>query len=73
MSAGDWGLLAALGTIWGGSYFFAKVALAELPPLTIVLGRVGMALIGLALAVMDGRLAAMLNRGRVAPSRLQSD
>jgi drug/metabolite transporter (DMT)-like permease len=47
MSAADWGLLVALGTIWGGSYFFAKVALAELPPLTIVLGRVGFAAMAL--------------------------
>ena len=47
MSAADWGLLVALGTIWGGSYFFAKVALAELPPLTIVLGRVGFAALAL--------------------------
>jgi drug/metabolite transporter (DMT)-like permease len=47
MSAADWGLLVALGTIWGGSFFFAKVALAELPPLTIVLGRVGFAALAL--------------------------
>jgi len=48
MSAADWGSLAALGAIWGGSYFFAKVALTELPPLTIVLGRVGFAALALA-------------------------
>ncbi len=47
MNATDWTLLVALGTIWGGSYFFAKVALAELPPLTIVLGRVGFAAVAL--------------------------
>jgi drug/metabolite transporter (DMT)-like permease len=49
MSAVDWGLLFALGLIWGGSFFFAKVAVAELPPLTIVLGRVGFAALTLAL------------------------
>jgi drug/metabolite transporter (DMT)-like permease len=58
MNAADWGLLATLGTIWGGSYFFAKVALAELPPLTIVLGRVGFAALALApvLALLSQRM-----------------
>ena len=51
MSVADWGLLFALGLIWGGSFFFAKVALAELPPLTIVLGRVGFAALTLALVL----------------------
>jgi drug/metabolite transporter (DMT)-like permease len=51
MSAIDWGLLFALGIIWGGSFFFAKVALAELPPFTIVLGRVGFATLILALVL----------------------
>jgi drug/metabolite transporter (DMT)-like permease len=51
MSAIDWGLLFALGLIWGGSFFFAKVALVELPPLTIVLGRVGFAALTLALVL----------------------
>lgn len=43
MSTGDWGLLIALSIIWGGSFFFAKVAVAEMPPLTIVLARVAIA------------------------------
>jgi len=33
-------LLLALATVWGGSFFFAKIALKEVPPLTIVLHRV---------------------------------
>jgi drug/metabolite transporter (DMT)-like permease len=45
MRLSDWLLLLALGTLWGGSFFFAAVALAELPPLTIVLSRVGIAAI----------------------------
>ena len=33
-------LLLALATVWGGSFFFAEVALQEVPPLTIALHRV---------------------------------
>lgn len=43
MSAGDWGLLLLLGAIWGGSFFFARIAVAEIPPLTLVLFRVAIA------------------------------
>jgi len=39
----DWMLLATLGILWGGSYFFGKVALAQLPPFTVAVGRLGMA------------------------------
>ena len=43
MGLADWLLLVALSLVWGGSFFFAKVAVAEVPPLTIVLARVGLA------------------------------
>jgi len=43
MSAQTWGLLALLGMIWGGSFFFARVAVAYVPPATLVLLRVGLA------------------------------
>jgi len=33
-------LLLALATVWGGSFFFAEIALTEVPPLTITLHRV---------------------------------
>jgi drug/metabolite transporter (DMT)-like permease len=33
-------LLLALAAVWGGSFFFAEIALRELPPLTIALHRV---------------------------------
>jgi drug/metabolite transporter (DMT)-like permease len=39
----DWPLLVLLAVLWGGSYFFAGVAVRELPPLTIVLARVTLA------------------------------
>lgn len=43
----DWGLLLFLSVLWGGSFFFSKVALAELPPFTVVLGRVAIAAMAL--------------------------
>jgi drug/metabolite transporter (DMT)-like permease len=43
MSATDWLLLLALSVLWGGSFFFAKIAVAEIPPLTVALGRVAIA------------------------------
>lgn len=46
-----WGLLAALSLVWGGSFFFAEVALAALPPFTIVLARLALGAAGLWLLV----------------------
>ena len=43
MSAVDWLMLVSLSVLWGGSFFFAKIAVGELPPLTLVLGRVAIA------------------------------
>ena len=43
MTLQAWVLLAALSVLWGGSFFFVEVALAGLGPLTVVLGRVGIA------------------------------
>ncbi len=43
MTGPEWGLLAMLATVWGGSFFFNRVALAELPVLTVVLARVALA------------------------------
>ncbi len=43
MGALEWGLLLLLSLVWGGSFFFAEVALEELGPFTVVLGRVGFA------------------------------
>lgn len=48
MRLGEWGMLAGLSVIWGGSFFFSKVALGELPPLSVVLGRVALAALTLA-------------------------
>jgi drug/metabolite transporter (DMT)-like permease len=43
----EWILLIALGVLWGGSFFFAKVAVEEVPPLTLVLYRVLLASLAL--------------------------
>ncbi|EFH11955.1 DMT family transporter [Pseudoroseomonas cervicalis] len=43
MGPPEWGLLGLLSLLWGGSFFFSKVALSEWPPLTLVLARVGLA------------------------------
>ena len=43
MSAVDWLMLVGLSVLWGGSFFFAKIAVGELPPLTVALGRVAIA------------------------------
>ncbi|MCC7272323.1 MAG: DMT family transporter [Alphaproteobacteria bacterium] len=43
MTAPEWAMLLALALLWGGSFFFVGVAVGALPPLTIVLVRVGLA------------------------------
>lgn len=43
MSARDWGQLLLLGAICGGSFFFARIAVAEMHPLVLVLFRVAIA------------------------------
>jgi drug/metabolite transporter (DMT)-like permease len=43
MTAREWGLLALLSLLWGGSYLFVGVAVKEIPPLTLVTLRVGLA------------------------------
>ncbi|AYO85518.1 DMT family transporter [Methylobacterium brachiatum] len=43
MSAPEWAMLLGLSILWGGSFFFTGLALAGLPPLTLVVLRVGLA------------------------------
>lgn len=54
MKAIDWIYLWTLSLLWGGSFLFNELALAGLPPLSIVWGRVALAtvLLGLALRVL---------------------
>jgi drug/metabolite transporter (DMT)-like permease len=46
-----WLWLLSLSVLWGGSFFFAKVAVAELGPFTVVFARVALAALALALVV----------------------
>ena len=46
-----WLWLLSLSVLWGGSFFFAKVALGELGPFTVVFVRVALAALALALIV----------------------
>jgi drug/metabolite transporter (DMT)-like permease len=57
MSAADWLLLIVLSVFWGGSFYFAKIAVVEIPPLTLALGRVGIAAAALAAIAHILRLA----------------
>ncbi|MBM7048273.1 MULTISPECIES: DMT family transporter [Rhizobium] len=51
MSALTWGLLLLLGLIWGGSFFFARIAVHHVPPLTLVLLRLSLAAVALHLYI----------------------
>ncbi len=50
----EWFLLIFLSLLWGGSFFFGQVALVELPPLTLVLARTGIAAVVLGVLLRTG-------------------
>lgn len=43
----DWAQLFLLSVLWGGSFFFVAIAVQELPPLTVVILRTGIAALAL--------------------------
>src|SRR6266481_3796336 len=43
MGRREWAMLLMLAAAWGGIFLYAKLALAELPPLVIVLWRLAIA------------------------------
>lgn len=51
MTLREWGMLFLLSVLWGGAFFFAAVAVRELPPLTVVLLRAGLGAMALALVL----------------------
>ena len=51
MGFAEWSMLVTLSILWGGAFFFQGVAVQELPPLSIVALRVGLAALVLWLVV----------------------
>jgi len=47
MGTAEWLLLLLLSVLWGGSFLFAKVAVGELPPMTVAFLRVAIAALAL--------------------------
>lgn len=45
MTSAEWAMIITLSILWGGSFFFVGVAVNDLPTLTIVVARVGLAAI----------------------------
>ena len=58
MAAQDWALLVTLSLIWGGGFILAKIAVAEVPPLTVALLRVALAAMTLHLVRIALRVPA---------------
>ena len=48
----EWRLLLLLSVLWGGSFFFSRIAVGELPPLTVVFCRVVLAALALNVVVL---------------------
>lgn len=67
MGAPEWIALLALSTLWGGSFFFYKVLVSELPPFTVVLGRVSIAALALHLLLFARRDPLRLSPGMARP------
>ncbi len=51
MGVTEWSMLILLSVLWGGAFLFSKVAVTELAPFTVVLGRVGLGALALLLVV----------------------
>lgn len=69
MGALEWGLLLIVALVWGGAFFFVGIAVAELPNLTIVAGRVllGALLLNLVVVASGRRFpAGLLPWGAIA-------
>ncbi len=58
----EWGLLVLLSILWGGSFFFNAVAIAELPVFTVVVSRLVIAALILWLVVIVTKAAVPRDR-----------
>jgi len=64
MNAKGWGLLLLLALLWGSSFFFYKILVAVLTPVTVVLGRVGIAAVAMNLWLLATGRHVPLSHGR---------
>lgn len=62
MGLKEWITLLLLSLLWGGSFLFIEISVGQLPPLTVVLVRVGIAAIVLAIALKIFRIKVPINR-----------
>ncbi len=60
----EWGMLLILSVVWGGSFFFNRVAVQELPVFTVVVSRVALAAVILT-AILKLRGERLPTSGRV--------
>ncbi len=67
MSLRNWILLIVLGAIWGGSFLFAKVAVASIPPFVLVFLRVSIACTVLLAVLWQQGLLGRLERRHAGP------
>lgn len=64
----EWVLLVVLSLLWGGSFFFAKLALAEIGPLTLTTARVGLAALALFVVIRARGIELPRDRATWGPS-----
>lgn len=63
LGAAEWALLFLLSLLWGGSFLFGRIAVAEVPPMTVAWVRVALA----AAVLLAGLLAAGVAVGQALP------
>lgn len=61
MNLKEWSTLLMLSFLWGGSFLFIEISIAQLPPLTVVLLRVGISAIVLTIALKVLRIKVPIN------------
>ncbi|SFI43971.1 DMT family transporter [Jannaschia pohangensis] len=66
MTPQDWARLFVLSVLWGGSFFFVAVAVKELPPLTVVTLRTGIAALTLMVILRFRREPWPVAKGTIA-------
>ncbi|MGB7288259.1 MAG: DMT family transporter [Salaquimonas sp.] len=62
MSPALWAMLLLLSLIWGGSFLFGRIAVQEIPPLTLVALRVSLAAIAIWVFIFAGRRSIAITK-----------